>query len=197
MIYGYLWRLWPWIIYGLSWLLQPFSVGASIFRYLARWERYQPRQSGTWVGFPVRSCAKFWDQNIQKPCKTTKKNHTPCTSIHMQSPNFTEILEREDIKGPIRPTTGKILRSAQLGGPVRGWRNFEYPHQLDEMTATEMPRPPPYRQLQHSWKSDRKSKCYCYFLLLFIQLSDWRSQTGRERRCGGTFEWSNLSREPP
>ena len=126
------------------------------FRYLARWERYQPRQSGTWVGFPVRSCAKFWDQNIQKPCKTTKKNHTPCTSIHMQSPNFTEILEREDIKGPIRPTTGKILRSAQLGGPVRGWRNFEYPHQLDEMTATEMPRPPPYRQLQHSWKSDRK-----------------------------------------
>ena len=41
------------------------------------------------------------------------------------------------------PTPGKILRSAQLGGPVRGWRNLEYPHQLDEMTATEMPRPPP------------------------------------------------------
>ena len=103
-----------------------------------------------WVGFPVRSCAIYWDQNIQKPCKTPKKNHTPCsprTSIHMQSPNFTEISEREDIKGPLRPTQGKtravfpwvntrnFLRSAQLGGPVRGWRNFEYPHQLDEMTA--------------------------------------------------------------
>ena len=112
----------------------PYGLGSSMaYHGFSSHFLWVHQFSATWQGerdtsqdslepgmFPVSSCAKPWDQNIQKPCKTTKKNHTPRTSIHMQSPNFTEILEREDIKGPIRPTTGKILRSAQLGGPVRG-----------------------------------------------------------------------------